>query len=95
MIVYWEGTPNSIYSDDVGGLPVYDIGFFDESGNLLETYESKIPVSLGMHSWPQDAVIYYKDGKYTVTTLGDDKYPGINFTFNHYTGEFSAAKKNK
>lgn len=95
MIVYWEGTPNSIYSDDVGGLPVYNVGFFDESGNLLETYESKIPVSLGMHSWPQDAVIYYKDGKYTVTTLGDSKYPGINFTFNHYTGEFSATKKNK
>ncbi len=95
MIVYWEGSPESVYSDDESGLPVYAVAFFDESGNLLKTYESKIPVSLDMHSWPQDAVIYYRDGKYTVTTLGSKNDKGINFTFDHNKGEFSEIRKNK
>ena len=96
MIVYLEGQPDiSLYLDGKEKLPVYKIAFFDAEGNLKETYESEIPAAIGMYNWPQDAVIYYRNGKYTVTTLGDKNDKGINFTFNYSDKTFSEVKKNK
>lgn len=96
MVVYLEGQPDiSLYLSGEEKLPVYKIAFLDAEGNIKETYESEIPVAVGIYNWPQDAVIYYRDEKYTVTTLGDKNDKGINFTFNYNDKTFSEAKNNK
>ena len=96
MIVYWEGPSDiSLYESGKEKIPTYKFAFFDVEGNLIETYDSEISVVLGMYMWPQEAVIYYKDGRYTVTTLGSKGDKGINFTFDYNEKTFSAPKKNK
>lgn len=95
MILFWEGTADEINQENGAKLPCYKVAFFDAEGNHLKTCESEIPVALGMYSWPQDAVFYYKNGKYTVTTLGSKGDNGINFTFTVADEEFSKPKKNK
>lgn len=94
-ILYWEGSSDQVYGENGAEPPCYKIAFFDAEGNLLKTVKSDIPVALGMHSWPQEAVLYYNDGKYTVTTLGSKGDNGINFEFTPATEEFSKPKKNK
>ena len=95
MIVYWEGEHGVFTEEDPDEYPVYKIAFLTADGTLLRTYESEIPVELGMYQWPLDSVIYYRDGKYTITNLESKDNKGINFVFDSEAETFSEPKKNK
>ncbi|MBQ6878303.1 MAG: hypothetical protein IJO22_07915 [Oscillospiraceae bacterium] len=96
VILYWEGPTAGFYDEaKADSIPHYKIGYLDPEGKLLKSFESKIPVALGMYCWPQDAVFHYKNGIYTVTTLGSKGSYGINFTFDSETETFSKAFENK
>ncbi|MBQ7874801.1 MAG: hypothetical protein IJ306_06555 [Oscillospiraceae bacterium] len=96
VILFWEGDAAPFYSsEDSADYPCYKIGYLDAEGRLIKEFESEVPVALGMYCWPQDAVFYYSDGKYTVTTQGSKGTYGINFTFDTETETFSEAKENE
>ncbi len=96
VILYWEGSTEGFYDEKKAEtIPHYKIGYLDSEGKLIKSFESDIPVALGMHCWPQDAVFYYENGIYTVTTLGSKGSYGINFTFDTKTETFSKAFENK
>lgn len=95
-VLYWEGSAQSISEPSTKfPTPVYKIAFLDDYGNMLKNYESNIPVAIGMYMWPQDAVIYYHNDKYTVTSLGFKEDKGINFTFDAEKEEFSEPRNNR